>query len=73
MTPREAFMFGRLAEAIEGKTIESVILRDDSGVYLSDYSGVFGAIIAFTSAKFRINDIRQLADDFERALFREEP
>ena len=74
MTQEEAFVFNRLSQALEGKTISNVIARDSNfAVYLPDYSGVFGAILAFTEAKFQLNEIRRMADEFERALFREEP
>jgi hypothetical protein len=71
MTKMEAHMFGRLALVMgEGNTQWEY---KGQMVYLNDYSGVFGAIVAFAEAKYQINEIRQLADEFERALFREEP
>ena len=73
MTQDEAFVFNRLALAIEGKTVSDIIMRDDTRGYLVDYSGVFGAIMAFSAMKFRVNEIRAIADELERTLFREEP
>ena len=72
MAPDEAFIFNRLTLAIEGKMVNDLIMRGDSQGYSTDYSGVFGAIIAFAEAKFRVNEIRMMTDEFERVLFSEE-
>ena len=72
MTREEAHMFTRLALVTEGKSETDSVSYRGQAVFMNDYTGAFGAIVAFAEAKYYINEIRSMADDFERALFREE-
>ncbi len=67
MTENEFSLFERLARAAEGKTIDELICRGFDGD-LPDFAGVFGAIEAFTLAQFHVNEIINLANEFNRVI-----
>jgi hypothetical protein len=64
-----------LAAALEGKTEDSLYfdfrtryndsVTQKNGV---DFSGVFGAILAFYEARFRANELHRLVDDLDAYL-----
>ena len=72
MTPDEAHMFERLTLVTEGRSETEMVSYRGQGVFMNDYTGAFGAIAAFAEARYHINEIRNMADEFERALFRDE-
>jgi hypothetical protein len=63
-----------LARALEGKTNDELRfdfqMHDRSFVADDpiDFNGVFGAILAFSEAKFRLNELKQLVQSFEEYL-----
>lgn len=68
MTEDELVVFNHLAMAIDGRSFDHLNYQRDPGAY-PDFTGVFGAIEAFTLAKYNVNEIRRIADDFDRVLF----
>jgi hypothetical protein len=69
-TQEEYLILTHLAAAVEGKSLEDIHLQRDYSV-LFDYSGVFGAIEAFTLAHYRTNELQALLDRFKDAMNRE--
>ena len=68
VTVDEYWALDALAKTIEGKSLEYVDTWKRDQSVNGDFSGVFGAILAFAHAKFRINQIRQMADEFDATL-----
>jgi hypothetical protein len=61
--------FKRLFQAVEGKGIENWAMeRDMPSGEIDDYSGVFGAIRAFSLTQFRLNELKHLVGRFEQAM-----
>lgn len=62
-----------LVDSVEGKTLDDVYAGDyrwDRGSSINEYdlTSVFGAIQAFYTEKFRINEIRQGLEILENSL-----
>ena len=73
LTEQEFAEFAKLAFAVEGKSEGEARwdfqMRDRDMVLDNiSFDGVFGAITAFYSAKFRANEIRQLLERFENTI-----
>jgi hypothetical protein len=78
LTHGEWNAFARLALAVEGKTQEDMRYNfarfDDEFKSVSgvDFSGLFGAMLAYTQAKFRTNELQGLLDQM-KAFLNEKP
>jgi len=80
LTAEEWREFIILAAAIEGKDSDALYF-DFHTKYRNtiaatsdvDFSGVFGAVLAFYQAKFRANDLRVLVDTFDTYLGGQQP
>ena len=72
MSAQEFTDFRRLAESVEGHTLDEIIWRGDrdQGRIYPDFgsNGVFGAIEAFYLAQFKVNALRDLLNEFQRTL-----
>lgn len=73
LSQEEDHNFRALVGAVAGDDIDSfrMGLRRDPERF-DDFSGVFGAIRAFALAKFKITEMRQVIDQFERSLEQQE-
>ena len=58
----------RLATAVEDKTLEELQYNPEKLGVRFGLKDTFDAINAFAMARYRVNEIRALADEFERAL-----
>jgi hypothetical protein len=67
MSEDELKAFEHLASAVEGKTIDELFVADRRYV-LPDYTGLFGAIEAFTLVHYRVNDLQELVDRFRETM-----
>jgi len=73
MSHEEYLQFEKLCGAIEGRTLDQVVLRDRNNTSVNlDLSGTFGAIRAYTLAKFATNGMRRLLNEFDAYLERSE-
>ena len=68
MTRLEAHMFSRLTLITEGRGDGDMVAYRGTDVFMNDYTGAFGAIVAFVEAKYRVNEIRNLVNEFERVI-----
>jgi len=73
LTHQEWVEFAELSLSIEGKEENEAHwnfqIRDYNTVRDEvDFSGVFGAILAFKSAMFRVNELQKLTDNIRESL-----
>ena len=68
MTDREVRLFNKLSQAVEGRTMNAIEWIDSPGMISMDFEGTFGAIVAWTIAKFYINEMRQYVDRLQNTI-----